>query len=484
MKKIIFISLIALLTVSCDKEVFTGLVESGATEFGKVFISTNPGGYKIFIDNKFMNVTSPDTVSYLSDGVHRLTLKHDVYSDSSTNITISKNSVQSLSIDMMKNPRFYSKVICSTNPQGAKIFLNGQQTNLVTPAAVTNIFPGEFVLKFTKNNFRDDSVTMKVKGGQLAEIYRILEDTSRTVSYRTNNSGITSNMIKKVVVDKQNNKWIGTIDHGLMKFDGKKWTSYENVPALKSTFIQTLLVDKTGKLWVGTANGLAVFDGAVWVNYDDNLPSKFVSDLEEDVFGNIWIATLNGLVRYRNNSFYTFNQANTGFPQTFLSSVSSSPSGEIWVGSSVTGITEFYMSMYWFQYKASEMKEITRGISDIVKDIIVDRAGRVWSYHAADPSLQVTSALLKGEGQWSVVDLPLLFYLDINSFYVDSANNLWMCVNGGLLRYTEAGQLKVYDSDTNGFFSKQCTSFIIDQNGDGWLTTFGGGIAKLKKGTF
>ena len=78
----------------------------------------------------------------------------------------------------------------------------------------------------------------------------------------------------------------------------------------------------------------------------------------------------------------------------------------------------------------------------------------------------------------------MLFYLDVNSFYLDNENNVWMSVNGGLLKYNDSKPLKVFDSDTNGFFSKQCISFYIDLKGDGWLTTNGGGLAKLKKGTF
>jgi ligand-binding sensor domain-containing protein len=400
------------------------------------------------------------------------------------NIEVKKTSSLSLNLDMMKSSRFYAKIICATNPQGAKILLNDVPTNLVTPATLTNIYPGIIEVKFLKNQYRDDSLILKIKGGQYTEIYRTLEDTSRTVSYRTNNSNISSNMLRKVVVDNNNNKWIGSMDRGLIKFDGKKWTSYENAGVIVGTNVQDLLVDKKGHLWVGTIRGLTVFDGISWQSYTDKLPSEVVTALEEDVNGNIWIATFGGLVKYDNNSFRVYTSQNTGFPLENLSSLSSSKTGELWVGSNTSGILRFNGSI-WNKYIASEMDLETRNVSNIIKDLVVDNNGNVWSYHSSDPSLQVVSGLLRFDGSnWKEVKLPILFHLELNSFYPDNENNVWMSVEGGLLKYSYSKPLKVFDPYSNGFFSNQCTSFIIDQNGDGWLTTLGGGIAKLKKGTF
>ncbi len=483
MKKRIIISFLALLAVSCDKEVFTGLVESGVPDYGKIFVSTNPKGYKLFIDDKYMGVISPDTIKLLTAGIHKLTLKHDVFSDSSQSLVVQKNSVNNLAIDMMKSSRFFAKVICSTNPQGAKIYLNDRPTGLTTPATVTNVYPGEFEIKFIKNLFRDDSLTMKLKGGQYTEVYRILEDTSRTVSYRMNNSGITSNMVRKVIADKNNNKWIGTLDRGLVKFDGKRWTSYENISALTSKNITELMVDRSGKLWVGTGNGLAVFDGASWINYNDKLPSQFVTAIEEDILGNIWIGTLGGLVKCSNNIFQTFTPSNSDVNITNISAVSSNKKGEIWIGTNLYGIFK-YDGKNWTQYSAKLMDLPRTNVSDIVKDLIVDKNENLWSYNAADPALQVASALLKFDGsKWYDWSLPILFYLDVNSFYSDADGNIWMSVNGGLIKYNGTTPY-VYDPDTKGFFSKQITSFCIDSNGDGWLSTLGGGVARMKKGTY
>lgn len=468
---------------SCSKEVFTGLIENNITEYGKIFVSTNPKGYKIFIDNRNMAVISPDTVSYLTEGKHKLTLKHEVLSDTNMIVEVKKLSTQSFSIDMMKNPRFYSKIYCTTIPSGAKIYLNDQPTGFITPYTIQNLYPGQYEIKFLKNLCRDDSIVVKVKGGEYSQFNRILEDTTRTVSYRTVNSKVSSDLLSKVVVDKNNFKWIGSIDHGLMKFDGKNWTSFENANVLNTTRIQDLLIDKGNRLWVATAKGLSVFDGISWQSFDDKLPSQNVLALEEDVNGNIWVGTDNGLVKYNNISFQVFNKSNTEMPIDYVTALSSAKNGDVWIGTNRSGVIK-YSGNKWTLYQTSQRDNLL-GISDRIQDLIVDNNGRVWIFHKEIIGEEGLSYLTQIVGtNWTFIQLPILFALQVESFYLDVDSNVWMAIQGGLIKYSESKPLKVFDANEYGFFSRMSTSFAIDLKGDGWLTTMGAGIVKLKKGTF
>ena len=484
MKKIIFISFIIICFVSCEKEVFTGIVENNIYEYSKLFVNSNPNGYKIYIDDKNSASKTPDTIAWLTEGRHKLTLKHDIYIDSTINVDIQKSSVQNVSIDMLKNANFYSKVYCSTTPSGAKIYLNDQPTNLITPAIITNIFPGTCKIKFAKNQYRDDSIMIYIHGGEIKEVSKLLEDTSRTVNYRTTNSKISSNSLSKVIVDKFNNKWIGSLDQGLIKFDGKNWTSYNNSNVLSSNRVQDLLYDKKGRLWVGTYKGLTVFDGLSWKYFDDILPAADIRALEEDVYGNIWIATFDEIAVYNNSTFQIFNRNNTDMPLYDLSSIASSKNGDVWIGTNNGGVIQYSFGQ-WSLFETNQRPNLD-GVSNRIKDLIVDNLGNIWIFHYAIASEGLESCLTYMSGSiWVFKQLPILFPLVISSFYIDEQNNLWMAITGGLIKHNAYNySTTVYDSNTYGFFSNQSTSFCLDQNGDGWLTTLGGGITKLKKGNF
>lgn len=483
-KKVILILTFILGFISCEKEVFNGGVNGPRIAgFGKFYVNTNPKGYKVYIDNKNWSVVTPDTVFWLDEGNHKLTLRHNVFSDSSMSVVIEKSSVRNYNVDMMSNPRFYAKVFCSTDPSATKIYLNDKLTNYTTPATIPRIYPGQYEIKFQKTNCRDDSSSYLLKGGQYYEIRRTLEDTSRAVSYRTNNSPMSSNVLNKVVVDKNNNKWIGSIDNGLIKFDGKHWTNFENSGVIDGSRINDLLVDRIGRLWVASVKGLFVYDGINWQSFTSMLPSANVVALEEDVSGNIWIANSNALIKYDNVIFKTFTSADAGVPLNNLLSLSSSKNGDIWIGSYTWGIIQ-YSNKKFYQYTIAKMG-LDVSISNEIQDLIVDKNNNLYAYCMPDSGAHFRGALIKYNGlTWEELSLPLLFYADIYSFYNDDENNIWMTYNGGLLKYNEFRPLIFFDSDTNGFFSKLCSSFFIDHKGDGWLTTLGGGIVKLKKGFF
>ena len=111
LKSILLISLfIGLFIFSCDKHVFTGIAESTEIESGKIYINSNPNGMKIFFDNKNMSVITPGTIIYLPAGEHKITLKHDLYFDTTFTVNIDYENTGIVLIDLTKNPKFFSTI--------------------------------------------------------------------------------------------------------------------------------------------------------------------------------------------------------------------------------------------------------------------------------------------------------------------------------------------------------------------------------------
>lgn len=111
--------------------------------------------------------------------------------------------------------------------------------------------------------------------------------------------------IRVLLVDGQDNLWIGTEFGGLNKRDPatgqfSHWLANTgDSTALQSNFILCLHLDRRGRLWVGTEGGglhLMAKEG-VFKNYSikDGLPSNVINAIEEDDSGTLWISTNSGL---------------------------------------------------------------------------------------------------------------------------------------------------------------------------------------------
>ncbi len=117
--------------------------------------------------------------------------------------------------------------------------------------------------------------------------------------YNTTNSELPDNYINALMIDQQENKWIGT-EQGLAKFDGENWTVFDTTNSdLPGNYIFCIVSDAQDNKWIGTDGGLVRFNGENWVVYTDensNLISNWISAIAIDKHGNKWIGTwLGGL---------------------------------------------------------------------------------------------------------------------------------------------------------------------------------------------
>jgi ligand-binding sensor domain-containing protein len=132
------------------------------------------------------------------------------------------------------------------------------------------------------------------------------DGTNWTV-YNTSNSGLPDNSVWSIVLDGAGNKWIGTNGGGLAKFDGTNWIVYDTSNSgLPHNQVMSLAIDGAGNKWIGTKwDGLAKFDGTSWTVYytsNSGLPSYSVWSIVIDGAGNKWIGTEGGVAVYTGGS--------------------------------------------------------------------------------------------------------------------------------------------------------------------------------------
>lgn len=80
------------------------------------------------------------------------------------------------------------------------------------------------------------------KAGTLARVWTINEDTNGDL-------------------------WIGTIDAGVWRYDGKNLTNYTTKDGLAADGVTAIYKDKKGELWFGTAGDMCKFNGKSFVRF-------------------------------------------------------------------------------------------------------------------------------------------------------------------------------------------------------------------------
>lgn len=113
---------------------------------------------------------------------------------------------------------------------------------------------------------------------------------------------------RSLVVDQNNQLWVGTSNHGLVKLDpvSGDYTLYSADPgdaaSCPGDYVNTVYLDQKGRIWVGTAQGLGILDEAQGdfkvIAEEDGLPNNYVFTIFEDPTGYFWFSTNRGLVRY------------------------------------------------------------------------------------------------------------------------------------------------------------------------------------------
>ena len=104
-----------------------------------------------------------------------------------------------------------------------------------------------------------------------------------------------------MLMDKNQNLWIGTWGGGLSIFDIRKRTfrNFTTKSGLPGNFILALKEDYLGNLWIGTNKGLSHFDGKTFTNYGkiNGLTSDFIFSLEFSNDHSFWLGGHYGLNR-------------------------------------------------------------------------------------------------------------------------------------------------------------------------------------------
>lgn len=326
---------------------------------------------------------------------------------------------------------------------------NPKIAGIIFAAAVTGIF----------------SENVMVMAGEPSDDY----DSYVQIEY-ANEEGLLSGEANDIEQTKDGKLWIGTYA-GLFKYDGGKFTLFNDVPSVKN--VNCLYVDEEGRLWTGTNDdGITIFINEHVMNVIDEengLLSNYVNDIVSDSNGNYYIGTTEGIALVSLSGGVKITKSYEQIKNIICMSadqngtvVGVTDRGEIyWLrdGEIITSPIKFAENKAYRSACFTEDNRLLLGTTDndvLIYDMTAD-----------------TPYLIR---EFSVEEID-----GINSFYVTDNNELFICSDTGVVVVQK--DLSCKKLNTNNFMSS-INNMLIDYQGNLWFSSSRLGLLEMCKSPF
>jgi len=122
------------------------------------------------------------------------------------------------------------------------------------------------------------------------------------------NSKLPDDNLWGIAIDHDGNKWMHSLNEGLVKYDGQNFKSYnESNSPITSPKGQIIYSDKKGNTWViFSENSIAKFDGNNWITCVPDKPliaDKSIFNVCEGNNGEMFFGTSDGIIVYSNSKW-------------------------------------------------------------------------------------------------------------------------------------------------------------------------------------
>ncbi len=465
---VIFICLL----LSCAKEVSVS-PEDLPVGTGFITVDSSPANAKIYLDGVNTGKVTPDSIRFLNKGDYKILLRLSGWKDTLLNVNLNDGEKKNFFVNFKLNPAMFGAILITSSPAGALITVDDSATGKVTPATIYNLLPGTHSVELKKAKCEDDEFEAEVKSQSITEINRVLADTSYWITYRTKNSGIPSNYIFSIAVDKENAKWIGTDGKGVAVLKNDEWTVYNssNSP-LQDNRVQCVFIDNQNNKWFGTTNdGLVKFDGTNWTIFNksnSSIPSNNIMAIAQSLDGSIWVGTYDKGIAVLKGNVFTFFNTTSGLPSNFITSILVGKSNEIWVAT-YKGGAAVYKSGTWKVFNNDNS-----GLSNSINTLGMDNNGVIYAGTIGSGAARFVSS------SWEYIQPS--FAANIQTIAVDKKNYVWIGSNEngfsliqGIFTYRD-----IYDETTSPIVVPSVYSIAVDKDNFKWIGTYGGGLVKFK----
>ncbi|MGB0861681.1 MAG: ligand-binding sensor domain-containing protein [Saprospiraceae bacterium] len=316
--------------------------------------------------------------------------------------------------------------------------------------------------------------------------------------------------VREVYQDRKGNFWIGTLEYGIARYDGKSLTYFTTKDGLAGNQINGIAEDKAGNLWLTTTNGVSriaeksLSEKPIFTNFrkEDGLTGNNTWSILVDKFDHIWVGTISGLSRYDGEKFSPFDipkarveNMTFKYSADLIWAIMEDKNGDLWFGTDGVGICKYNRN-----HKETGEQKFTHftkknGLSsNSVISILEDEKGHIWfgsrSTRVAVKGKPYVFVDSKDAGLSRYDGTKFTQFPEIEGFngstvgpiYKDKVGNVWIAsMHHGVYRYN--GKTFTNFKEREGFTINCIQSILEDKDGNMWFG-FSGGLFKFKDGRF
>ncbi|BDX05397.1 two-component regulator propeller domain-containing protein [Planctobacterium marinum] len=324
----------------------------------------------------------------------------------------------------------------------------------------------------------------------------------------TQKDGLSDNMVWGLFQDLNNNLWVATWGGGVSLYNPQNstWQTYTTPSEFADTYTMSVIKSDAKHVWIGTWGAISRYnlDNGQWLTLSsaDNLPNNNVQCLAQLKNNEVWTGAYGGLIHYQLDTqtwhFYTENDGLTSnnvttlladeeqqslyigtdlglcslsgkdnkiaaiyseqFAKQSITTIYLDDRYKLWVGTQ-NGVFQQTEQNSWIQYTEEQ------GLpSKKVTAIAIDDKQTIWL--GTDKGL---CRLQSGDSKFELFDS-----LTTQISALTCADNyVWIADNNGLLYRFDCVTSKLLSLDTFG--ADPLTSLALDERGDLWVASQGGG---------
>jgi ligand-binding sensor domain-containing protein len=284
----------------------------------------------------------------------------------------------------------------------------------------------------------------------------------------TMSNGLPYNNVTSLAIDHKGNKWFGTKDGKIAKFDGTNWVLLHGIPDRYDLYdpIFSIREDKMGNMWFGLESHVIKFDGLKWTDYfssTQGLVNGAYYTIEIDLEGKLWVCSTQGLSKFDGSNWTSFNhtysQGSFYSNETKANSFKIDGKGNIWIATNAKGILKFD-GKNWTKFDKSNSELI----NDKVNALLFDKEGILWA--------GTKTGILKFDGKnWTLINNSS--NTSFSSILMDEKGNIFCGNENGIYKHDCSSLIKLKTPNSN-LGSNLISSILTDRKGNIWVGTSNG----------